>query len=560
VEGNTINTLEELKKIAYARGGECLSDKYINDRTKLKWRCQHGHIWETQPRAITHGHWCPICRNNKRKLNINDMRNLADKYNGKCLSNEYIDSMTKLKWMCENGHIWEAIPSSVKSGHWCIICAGKNKHTIKDMQNLSKKYDGECLSKEYINAITKLEWKCKDEHIFKARPNDVQNGHWCPICSRKKKLTLEDMQILAKNNNGKCLSTEYKNNRIKLKWLCKEGHVFLMRPNNVQQGQWCPKCVHYKSEETCREVFEKLFGKKFPKVRPKWLRNPETGRCLELDGYCEELGIAFEHNGRQHYEKNDLFHATEKEFRKTEERDTVKQILCKQHGVKLITVPQLKVKISGQFYLTKDNLRQYILRRLTIKELETYFKRGDMPMLNRTIESKKGPIKLPCLTVQIVDIDQVQANNYNPNAVADNNMKLLEESIMANGFCFPVVTVWDPDQEKYIIVDGFHRYLIFRDYLEAKQLPIIVLEHDISQRMAATVQFNRARGVHQVELMGDLVQALVQQGVDDADIAQRLGMEDEEVYRLKQITGIAELFKNQLYSRAWEMQEVADNS
>ncbi len=176
------------------------------------------------------------------------------------------------------------------------------------------------------------------------------------------------------------------------------------------------------------------------------------------------------------------------------------------------------------------------------------------------IESKKGPIKLPCLKVQIVDIALVQANTYNPNHVSDNNMKLLEESILANGFCFPVVTVWDPDSEKYIIVDGFHRYLIFRDYLEAKQLPIIVLEHDISQRMAATVQFNRARGVHQVELMGDLVQALVQQGVDDAEIAQRLGMEDEEVFRLKQITGIAELFKNQLYSRAWEMQEVPEGA
>ncbi len=174
------------------------------------------------------------------------------------------------------------------------------------------------------------------------------------------------------------------------------------------------------------------------------------------------------------------------------------------------------------------------------------------------IESKKGPIKLPCLKVQIVDIVQVQANNYNPNAVANNNMALLEESIMTNGFCFPVVTVWDPDSEKYIIVDGFHRYLIFRDWLGAKELPIIVLEHDISQRMAATVQFNRARGVHQVELMGDLVQALVQQGVTDKDIAQKLGMEMEEVFRLKQITGIAELFKNQLYSRAWEMREVPE--
>lgn len=175
------------------------------------------------------------------------------------------------------------------------------------------------------------------------------------------------------------------------------------------------------------------------------------------------------------------------------------------------------------------------------------------------IKSKKGPIKLPCLNVRIVPIDQVQANNYNPNRVSDNNMKLLEESILSNGFCFAVVTVWDPDSEKYIIVDGFHRYLIFRDYLEAKELPIIVLEHDISQRMAATVQFNRARGVHQVELMSDLVQALVQQGVDDDEIARRLGMDIEEVFRLKQLTGIAELFKNQIYSKAWVMMEVDES-
>ena len=175
------------------------------------------------------------------------------------------------------------------------------------------------------------------------------------------------------------------------------------------------------------------------------------------------------------------------------------------------------------------------------------------------IKTRKGEIKLPCLTVQVVPIDQVQANTYNPNAVASNNMDLLEESILSNGFCFAVITVWDPDMEKYVIVDGFHRYLIFKEYLQAEELPIICLEHDISQRMAATVQFNRARGVHQVELMGDLVQALVEQGVDDEDIAQKLGMEIEEVFRLKQITGIAELFKNQIYSKSWEMQEVPDN-
>lgn len=175
------------------------------------------------------------------------------------------------------------------------------------------------------------------------------------------------------------------------------------------------------------------------------------------------------------------------------------------------------------------------------------------------IESKKGPIKLPCMDTIIVDIDMVQSNTYNPNSVSSQNMDLLEESILSNGFCFPVVTVWDPDVEKYIVVDGDHRYMEFRDRLQAKQIPIVVLEHDITKRMEATVQFNRARGVHQVELMGDLVQALIEQGVEDAEIARKLGMEIEEVFRLKQITGIAELFKNQIYSKSWEMMEVPDS-
>lgn len=181
-------------------------------------------------------------------------------------------------------------------------------------------------------------------------------------------------------------------------------------------------------------------------------------------------------------------------------------------------------------------------------------------MDGNTLATKKGAVTLPCLDVKVVPIDQVQANNYNPNAVSTQNMELLEESILSNGFCFAVVTVWDPDLEKYIIVDGFHRYLIFRDWLQAEELPIICLGHDISQRMAATIQFNRARGVHQVELMGDLVRALVEQGITDDEIAKKLGMEIEEVFRLKQITGIAELFKNQIYSKSWVMMEVPDDA
>lgn len=176
----------------------------------------------------------------------------------------------------------------------------------------------------------------------------------------------------------------------------------------------------------------------------------------------------------------------------------------------------------------------------------------------RVIKSEKGDIKCPCFDVIMMDIDKVQANNYNPNAVPENNMKLLETSIMDNGFCFPVVTIYDEDLDKYVIVDGFHRYTIFKDYLKAKELPIVVLEQNISQRMSATVQFNRARGVHQVELMGDMVKSLIQQGMSEDQISEHLGMQLEEVFRLKQITGIAELFKNQMYSKAWEMKDMEE--
>lgn len=172
------------------------------------------------------------------------------------------------------------------------------------------------------------------------------------------------------------------------------------------------------------------------------------------------------------------------------------------------------------------------------------------------IKTKFGDIKLIAQTTIVVPIDLLQANNYNPNSVDSQNMELLKQSIIDNGFCFGIVTIWDEEQQKFIIVDGFHRYDTFKNTLQAKEISIYVLEQTPAQRMSATVQFNRARGVHSVDLMGDLVQALVNQGLTDDEISKHLGMELEEVFRLKQITGIAEMFKNQIYSRAWEMQEV----
>ncbi|MEG2217748.1 MAG: ParB N-terminal domain-containing protein, partial [Clostridia bacterium] len=142
-----------------------------------------------------------------------------------------------------------------------------------------------------------------------------------------------------------------------------------------------------------------------------------------------------------------------------------------------------------------------------------------------TIMTKTGELALPCMEVKVVPMEKIIANNYNPNHVSDQNMELLHQSIADNGMCYAVVTIYDDVIDRYIIIDGFHRYSDLKDVWGAIECPVIVLRHDIKQRMAATVQFNRARGIHQVELMGDLVQALVEQGASDEDIAKHLGME-----------------------------------
>jgi ParB-like chromosome segregation protein Spo0J len=160
-----------------------------------------------------------------------------------------------------------------------------------------------------------------------------------------------------------------------------------------------------------------------------------------------------------------------------------------------------------------------------------------------------------------VPCDQVHPNDYNPNAVAKKEMQLLKKSIQSDGYTQPIVTVQDEDG-KYCIVDGFHRYFIGSTDEEIKAsikgyLPIVVLEKDISDRMAATVRHNRARGKHSVVSMSSLVFKLLEAGKSEEEIANELGMEAEEVMRLKYITGYAKLYEKHEFSKAYETPEMA---
>jgi ParB-like chromosome segregation protein Spo0J len=164
--------------------------------------------------------------------------------------------------------------------------------------------------------------------------------------------------------------------------------------------------------------------------------------------------------------------------------------------------------------------------------------------------------KSPVYNVQRVHIDKIRANAYNPNAVAPPEMKLLETSIWEDGYTMPVVAYYIPEEDIYEIVDGYHRYTVLKTSQRVAEreencLPVVVIDKDISNRMASTIRHNRARGTHSVELMSNIVADLVNAGMSDAWILRHIGMDKDELLRLKQITGLAALFKDKEFSEAW---------
>lgn len=161
----------------------------------------------------------------------------------------------------------------------------------------------------------------------------------------------------------------------------------------------------------------------------------------------------------------------------------------------------------------------------------------------------------PVYNVISVPIDKVRANSYNPNSVASPEMQLLETSIWEDGYTMPCVCYYIKEEDIYEIVDGYHRYTVLMTSERIRKrengmLPIVVIDKDISNRMASTIRHNRARGSHSIELMSNIVSELVESGMSDAWILKHIGMDKDELLRLKQITGLASLFKNEQFSEA----------
>lgn len=174
----------------------------------------------------------------------------------------------------------------------------------------------------------------------------------------------------------------------------------------------------------------------------------------------------------------------------------------------------------------------------------------------------------PVYHVIAVPIEKIIPNTYNPNSVAPPEMKLLYDSIKEDGYTMPIVCYYMKEKDRYVIVDGFHRYRVMLDYpdIRAREnglLPVSVIDKPLDHRMASTIRHNRARGTHDVDLMSNIIRELHELGRSDAWISKHLGMDRDEILRLKQITGLAALFKDVPFGKSWhpaELDEEADTS
>ena len=165
-------------------------------------------------------------------------------------------------------------------------------------------------------------------------------------------------------------------------------------------------------------------------------------------------------------------------------------------------------------------------------------------------------MRSPVYNVIAVPLEKVRANTYNPNSVAPPEMALLETSIWEDGYTMPVVCYYLPDEDVYEIVDGYHRYTTLKTSARIREreggmLPVVVIDKDQSARMASTIRHNRARGSHSIDLMSNIVAELTQAGMSDAWIMKHVGMDKDELLRLKQITGLAALFADREFTEAY---------
>ncbi len=366
-------SLIKLKKIALTKGCELISEEYLGARNiSYKFKCNKHGIFTRKNLDKKLKFWCRDClqeertqKGHKTKYTDQWYYNFAAKRGWKILYLEPFENLgkrhiytRKVKYICSQGHIREVKAGTLHIGSECRICSMrkvsqlKRKKAYRKAKKVISAKGGTLITgeNEYIEHMGKLEIECPKHGVFETHKDGIISGHWCPSCKFEKlnkihrKPWKEVKQIVTKH--GWTLLTEktkYVNSK-KIKVTCPDGHISTRSLQAITSGKGCYRCNASRGEEISRSICEKIFNKPFPSKRPSFLKTSHGGR-LELDGYNEELSIAFEYQGEQHYRAGTRSYFTQDKVIKIQKRDTLKKQLCNQNNISLIIIPAFPEKV-----------------------------------------------------------------------------------------------------------------------------------------------------------------------------------------------------------------------
>jgi hypothetical protein len=270
-----------------------------------------------------------------------------------------ITNQASVTYDCGAGHVRTCTLSRLRRNGWCRLCfwARNGEWTLKDYADYARKKGGTLLTHdlERVRTFDRLRFECREGHKWETPAQSIKrDGRWCTKCAHaSRRISIATVAAFAKSRGGVLLSTVYENTLSPLRWRCAAGHAFRCSWNNASRGKWCPHCKAPRGERITRAYFEALFGEKFPKCRPSWLQG-DYGVALELDGYCEARGLAFEHQGMHHYRSVEHY-GRKTDVARVRRHDRKKAMLCRKHGVALIAIPEV-----GTLTAVSD-LRQLII-------------------------------------------------------------------------------------------------------------------------------------------------------------------------------------------------------
>tara|TARA_R110002153_G_C13285953_1_gene494490 strand:- start:79 stop:1794 length:1716 start_codon:yes stop_codon:yes gene_type:complete len=341
-----MKAIEHVKRIEKECNATCLSKDIKNIKEKLNWICKDGHEFPKSIEKINQYLFCTKCsRKEKREKErikfYAFIKSQEKKYDLTLISKEYFDNKKHLEWKCKNNHLFPARWANIQTGHGCPYCSGNKPlvpHT-KTAKKLASERGGKLLSKEIYRTHEPYMWECSKGHQWQATYTSVKDrGAWCSWCAHGEPINLKSMRKIAGDRGGKCIKyIKKKHGHKHFLFECSEGHQWNGNANHIRRGSWCKECSSGLGERILREYFQQYFNKDFPNVRPNWLKNPKTNRNLELDGFNEELKIAFEHQGYQHYQK----HYTNQRLDKQIYKDKIKEKVCKERGILLFIIPEI---------------------------------------------------------------------------------------------------------------------------------------------------------------------------------------------------------------------------